>query len=94
MRSSPFESFQYVTPRLYGRGNKLARSPSSSRYIHNVSPVSASAAITARRCPAVKYSRPPIINGVVSMLPSLRGPKLFDFHRHATRNLLTLSALI
>ena len=49
MRSSPFPSVQYATPRPDSRrGAAAARLPSSIRYIHSSSPVAASIATASR----------------------------------------------
>ena len=56
MRSSPFPSVQYATPRPDSRrGAAAARFPSSIRNIHSSSPVAASMATASRLEPTVAY---------------------------------------
>src|SRR5262245_9484664 len=64
------------------------------RYVHNISPVFASSATTARRVPAIAYTTPLTISGVPSSLLSGRGPRLSVLKRHAISILLKLDALI
>src|ERR1035438_4467806 len=87
MRSS-LPSLQYARPRLLRRATLSPRGPSSSRYIHRVSPVLASSATASRRVPAVTNRRPPTIRGVTSQLNSADGPKFLAPHDHATCSLL------
>jgi hypothetical protein len=70
------------------------RSPSLGRQIHSVSPLPASIATTLRVAPAVAYSTPPIMIGVVSLFISGFGPKLPPCQRQATFKSLTFCALI
>jgi hypothetical protein len=76
------------------RGATVPRAPSSSRYIHSVSPVRASIATTLRDAPAVAYNTPLAIKGVTSRLGQKAAPKLSERQRHATFSRDTLPASI
>src|SRR5262252_1560274 len=92
--SSP-PPLQNATPRPdVLRGPARKRSPSFGRQTQSVSPDFASSATTLRVAPAVAYSTPPTISGVVSLFSSGFGPKLPADHRHATLRSFTLRALI
>ncbi len=94
-RLSSAPPLQYATPRPdILRGPSLKRSPSFGRQTQSVSPDLASIATTFRVAPAVAYSTPPIMSGVVSLLSSGFGPKLPPDQRHATLRSFTLRALI
>jgi hypothetical protein len=94
MRSS-VPSVQYDSPRPESRrGAAAPRAPSSREYDHFSSPVAASSATTARREPAVEYSRPFTMSGVLWKLNSGRGPRLSVLKRHATSSPAKLAAVI
>ena len=65
------------------RGAVRKRSPSFGRQTRTSRRSPASIATTLRVAPAVAYSTPPIISGVVSLFISGFGPKLPPYQRHA-----------
>ncbi len=76
------------------RANSRRAGPSFSLCIQSISPVAASSATTALRAPAVEYSLPFTISGVLSNRYSGWGPSASVLNRQATSSLLKLVALI
>src|SRR5262252_2641855 len=93
LRSGPL--VQYDTPRPESfLGARRARSPSSRCHDHLVAPVPASAAMTHRITPAVKYKVPFTMIGVLSLRYSGGVLKSSDFQRQAMSMLATLARVI